>query len=857
MKNLMHTKSSGLISIEYSNPVDAMTSNIFNIFDVFRVNPALNNNEDSTQIVLLFVSLYKDGVINNEIIKNDFSFERLKGSVLESELDYKSKQVYLTIIEILNDTLSKVISQSLDYLCFHLFQIEKELLIEYFPAIFDDTIYRIAQSQGRYSSEYILPVELTRLMTGLIEFKSDTRVFNPFGGIASFSLNLNEQQTYYGQEINRNRWVLGSLRILAYGKLVNSKFECADSLQAWPNDPKFDLIISNPPLGVRIDLSDNISNSYFKSVEHFLLEKGTQSLNGRGKMIVVLSQSILFKGGRELELRKQLIERDLIDTIFAFPSGLFTHTASPFIVMVLSQERKLQNKIRFIKADNYVVEKNRRQKVLHDELLLNIYNSDIEFNDDVRLIDNEVLRENDYNLSVNRYFEDGKSITELPASAEVVELGKLVETLGRGFTDHDIAQIINISDLAESIDDFEKQVSDFEIGNVPVSAQKIESSVLLLSKIRSLKPTFCKVVESEYVYCNNNILPLIVDESKVFIPYLILELNSERVSKFVKSRFTGISIPSLNMKDILEIPILLYTIEEQKAKFAGYIEATAQKKKEELVTFSKIHGLEKEIYEQNTYLRHALSGTIRNVSGTFENINSIILEFAKNHPEILLQKVSDKHKLTLKEYLENQKRDVLKISNLVGQQLKKDITFSEYPFENINLIEFLENYTKEIKDNATTDYEITLEIEEDSYVIQDNKQLPPYIKANKSLLNDLLNNFIQNAQKHAFEPFRNNKIEILLVGRDFSYYNNTNITIMISNTGKTLPDGFTIDDFARKGNAIGANAGDGFGGWYINEIVKHFGGEIEVNDEQGGDGIGGDWATTFEIDLLAFYEENL
>lgn len=851
MENAKLTKSFGLISSEYSNPVDAITAKIFNIFDVFR---GQLHNQDNIQIVLLLVSLYKDGIINQELLSDDFNISKLNKSILESDLKDSHKKTYLSINQMLSDNLTNVICSRNSYLSLYLFNIEHDLLVTYFPAAFDDTIYRIAQSQGKYAAELIQPKELTSFMSGLIDFKSDTRVFNPFGGIGSFALNLSEQQTYLGQEVNLNRWILGVLRLMAYGKLVNSKYECADSLQEWPLNSKFDLIISNPPLGMRIDNHDNKSNSNFKSVEHFILEKGTQSLNGRGKMVVVLSQGILFKGGSELELRKQLLEKDLIDTIISFPGGLFTHTAIPFIVMVLSQDKKLKNKVRFIKADNYVVEKNHREKVLHDELLLNVYNSNNDFSVDVRVIDNKVLRENDYNLSVNRYFEDGKSITELPAGAKVVELGKLVETLGRGFTDHDKAQIINISDLAESIDDFEKQVSDFQNSNIPISSIKIESSVLLLSKIRSLKPTFCKVDEGEYVYCNNNIVPLIVDESKVFIPYLILELYSERVSRFVKSRLNGISIPALNKKDILEIPILLYSIEEQKAKFAGYIEAIALKKKEELVSFSKIHGLEKEIYEQNTYLRHALSGTIRNVSGTFDNINSIILEFAKDHPEILLQKVSQKHKLTLKEYLENQKRDVIKITNLVGQQLKKEISFSEYPYEKIDIIDFLEKYTSEIKDNISVNFDIVFSSTDDCKEIQDDKVLPPYIKANRSLLNDLLNNLIQNAEKHAFEKYGKNRIEIFLTGVLKEHAETPYITLMVSNTGKLLPEAFTIDDFIRKGNAVGQNAGNGFGGWYIHEIIKYLGGEIDLINEQGREGIGGDLATTFEIDLPVFYE---
>ena len=49
------------------------------------------NNDESTQIVLLFVSLYKDGLVSSEIINRDFSVSGLKSSILESTLNEDSK----------------------------------------------------------------------------------------------------------------------------------------------------------------------------------------------------------------------------------------------------------------------------------------------------------------------------------------------------------------------------------------------------------------------------------------------------------------------------------------------------------------------------------------------------------------------------------------------------------------------------------------------------------------------------------------------------------------------------------------------------------------------------------------------
>lgn len=859
--NTKNSKSIGLISSEYTNPVDAITFKIFNIFEVFRANPALNRNEDSTQIVLLLVSLYKDGLISDEAISKDFSITSLKNSISESNLNEKCKRVYLSVIHVLKDSLSNVINNSLNYLGFYLFQIEKELLVEYFPAIFDDVIYRIAQSQARYSAEEIQPIELTRFISGLIDLKPNSSVFNPFGGLASFGLNLTEKQKYYGQEVSESRWIIGILRLLAFGKLANSNYDRADSVEDWPINVNFDYIVSTPPFGMQIDLYDSGSNTYFKTIEHFLIENGIQSLKNPGKLIVAFSQNFLFKGGTEKELRKKLIEKDLIDSIVSFPGGLFQHTAIHFVVLVLSNKKKLQNKVRFIKADNYVIEKNRREKVLHDELLLNVYNSIADFSDDIRLIDNEVLMENDYNLTANRYFEDTHSIAEIPADAQLVNLGELVQTVDRGFTDSQTGIVVSIADLSDSIESFEKNVSDFKTGSISASFQKLESSVLLLSKIRALKPTFCKIAENETVYSNNNIIALSVDETKVYIPYLILELNSERVNKFVKSRLTGISIPSLTKKDIIEIPILLYSLEVQKAKYAGYIEAIAQKKKEELVSFSKIHGLESNIHEQNAYLRHTLAGTVSNLDGTLKNIQSIIESYANQHPDILKMKVSDKHKITLKQYMSNLSRDITKISTTIGKQLKQELSLYDYPKELIDISKFLSNYVTEINESNSFDFLINYIHHEnymDLYVKNgDNDFWCPKIFANKTLLSDLFDNLINNAQKHGFKNIKNRKIEFFLF-RKTEDIENPKVRILISNSGNPLPKNFSIGDFSRKGYSVGTEAGEGYGGYYVTEIVKYFDGSINIIDETNTKGYGDDgFVTSFEIEIPVLYDENL
>ncbi|WP_339611538.1 hypothetical protein, partial [uncultured Xanthomarina sp.] len=106
--------------------------------------------------------------------------------------------------------------------------------------------------------------------------------------------------------------------------------------------------------------------------------------------------------------------------------------------------------------------------------------------------------------------------------------------------------------------------------------------------------------------------------------------------------------------------------------------------------------------------------------------------------------------------------------------------------------------------------------------------------------------------------FQNNdqdKIEFFI---SMIHYESTKSQFMIlfSNTGNPLPENFSHEEFIRKGGKFGDKSGDGFGGWYINEIVKRFNGDLHIIDETGQEGLGVSYlATSFEISFPIHIED--
>jgi type I restriction enzyme M protein len=364
-----------------------------------------------------------------------------------------------------------------------------------------------------------------------------------------------------------------------------------------------------------------------------------------------------------------------------------------------------------------------------------------------------------------------------------------------------------------------------------------------------LKPTYFKY-EGESIFVIPDTLALKVDETKVNMDFLINELYSDYITKVVNSYRIGVAVPFIRKEDLLNTKIQLPSIEEQKAKVQGIREALAKEKEKELELFRKINGLESEITEQNTHLRHSLAGPASNLKGSFINIKKILSEkVLKNTPEIMELKVSEDHELTFGQYLEIIERDIDKITNAVSRRLKVETGIESKQLEKIEILSFIRNYVNEYREKGDLIFEFKFEIDEDAFLDFSGELIETYILANRDLLTDLLNNLTDNAVAHAFHPSWENKIEIYLM-RDNEVGKVNEVQILFSNTGKSFPENIKFSDFIKKGSKAGLNSGEGYGGYYINEIIKYFKGDFDIIDEKGPEGLTSvDLATSFEINF--------
>jgi type I restriction enzyme M protein len=502
--------------IEEILPVEALKSKIWSMFDILRSERIAS---EDYHVLLFLLSAYKDGLFNTEILNENSNLnERLVRCLHNSESELTNQ--YNAILATFEPLVMRLSENGTRHIISALGELNLAILDEHFADIFDAVLYRITQSQGRFGGEFIQPVELTRFICGLAELQPNSKVYNPFAGLASFGVYLDQGQDYFGQELNQKTWALGALRIMAYQRPGTSRYVCDDSISHWPaTSEKFDFIVANPPYGMRLGNQYREIEPEFRTIEQFLLEKGVHSLNEKGKLIALLPQGILFRGLHEQRLREFLVDEDLIDTIISLPGGLLLNTGIPLIIMVLNKNKKIPGKVRFVDAKKFVDSKSPRERVLNDYGLNSFLYGSKNDSDILRLVSNDEIRAFDYNLSVPRYFQK---------QVEGVKLGEIIEFVrGQRVNLPPTGKLIRIRDLKDDKIDFrldEATIEDVELRR-PDIHQITESCLLLAVRWKTLKPTYFEY-KGEAIYRSQDILSFKVNEAIADKAFLINELRA-------------------------------------------------------------------------------------------------------------------------------------------------------------------------------------------------------------------------------------------------------------------------------------------------------------------------------------------
>ena len=191
------------------------------------------------------------------------------------------------------------------------------------------------------------------------------------------------------------------------------------------DEEKFDLVISNPPYSIAWEpKQDERFTGYelapkSKADYAFVLDI-LYRLNKSGEAFIILPHGVLFRGQAEGEIRKQLIENNLIDSVIGLPDKLFLNTSIPVLILVLKKNRTTKD-ILFIDSSKNFVSQSKQNDMNEEQIdkIVDTFRNRKEIEKYSHLATYEEIVKNDYNLNIPRYVDTFEK-EPLPDLKEVV-----------------------------------------------------------------------------------------------------------------------------------------------------------------------------------------------------------------------------------------------------------------------------------------------------------------------------------------------------------------------------------------------------------------------------------------------------
>lgn len=261
--------------------------------------------------------------------------------------------------------------------------------------VFEELIRRFAESSNETAGEHFTPRDIVRLTTALVLMEDDDvltkegvvrTIYDPTAGTGGFlssgmeyihELNPQAKVRAYGQELNPESYAICKADMLIKGQEVDN-IKLGNTLS---NDQlyasKFNYMLSNPPFGVdwkkivdKIKAEHTlkgydgrfgaglprVSDGSLLFLMH-LISKLRDASDEGGRIGIILNGSPLFTGGAgsgESEIRRYILETDLLEAIVALPTDMFYNTGIATYVWVLSNKKvtERQGKVQLINGVN-------------------------------------------------------------------------------------------------------------------------------------------------------------------------------------------------------------------------------------------------------------------------------------------------------------------------------------------------------------------------------------------------------------------------------------------------------------------------------------------------------------------------
>ena len=386
----------------------------------------------------------------NTIISRLAEANDLKGVIDQADFNDESK---LGAGKEMQDRLSKLVA-IFDGLDFRANRTEGDDLL---GDAYEYLMRNFATEAGKSKGQFYTPAEVSRIMAKVIGINSDTRqdqtIYDPTCGSGSLLLKAATEAphgiTVYGQEMDNATWALARMNMFLHdhptAELWRGNTLAAPYFKNKDNNLKtFDFAVANPPFSAKAWSSGlNPAHDEYRRFEYgippakngdyaFLLHL-IASLKSKGKGAIILPHGVLFRGNKEADIRKNLIQRGFIKGIIGLPGNLFYGTGIPACILVIDKENvHTHTGIFMIDASKGFLKDGNKNRLRAQDIyrIVDVFNRQIELPRYSRMVPRAEIENptNDYNLNIPRYID----------SSEPEDLHDLDAHLNGGIPNRDI-----------------------------------------------------------------------------------------------------------------------------------------------------------------------------------------------------------------------------------------------------------------------------------------------------------------------------------------------------------------------------------------------------------------------------------
>ena len=404
--------------------------------------------------------------------------------------------------------------------------------------IYEYLIEKFASNAGKKAGEFYTPHEVSLLMSEIIaDYLGDRegiKIYDPTSGSGSLLINIghsvakrmnnSDNIKYYAQELKENTYNLTRMNLVMRGiKPDNIVTRNADTLEEdWPYfdesnpdatyDPLYvDAVVSNPPYSQNWNPTDKANDARYNrygvapkgKADYAFLLHDLFHVKPDGIMSIVLPHGVLFRGGEEGEIRKNLVEYNNIDTIIGLPANIFYGTGIPTIVMVLKQKKDNDDVLIIDASKGFMKEgKNNKLRACDIKKIVDTVRERKTIHKYSKVVSREEIRNNDYNLNIPRYVD----------SSEEAEHWDIYASMSGGIPTDELNALKEYWDVFPNLKEalFKETNSKY----VELKVEDIKQSVKQNSDVKEFEEQFKNAFDSFGGFLKQN---LIVDIDKVQI----------------------------------------------------------------------------------------------------------------------------------------------------------------------------------------------------------------------------------------------------------------------------------------------------------------------------------------------------